>query len=175
MSILTITNLSHVFDEKQLFDEANLTVNNGEHIGVVGLNGAGKSTFMNIIAGNLSQDGGEVKWLNGIRWGYLDQHANIDRSLGVMEYLKTSFQYLFDLETELNSLYEQMGDADEKTLNALIEKTAKMQERLDNAGFYDLESKIKKARLEIYALKCHLHYNNILQLVLAKNDLITIN
>jgi len=145
MSVLTITNLSHIFDEKQLFDNANLTVNNGEHIGVVGLNGAGKSTFMNIIAGNLSQDIGEVKWLNGIRWGYLDQHANIDRSLSVMEYLKTSFQYLYHMESELNALYEKMGDiSDEKELDSLIEKTAKMQDRLQNSNFYDLESEIKK-------------------------------
>ncbi len=144
MSVLTITNLSHIFDEKQLFDNANLTVNNGEHIGVVGLNGAGKSTFMNIIAGNLSQDSGEVKWLNGIRWGYLDQHANIDRSQSVMEYLKTSFQHLYDLEAQLNAMYEEMGSADENQLNALIEKTAKLQERLEHANFYDLESEIKK-------------------------------
>ena len=145
MSVLTITNLSHIFDEKQLFDNANLTVNNGEHIGVVGLNGAGKSTFMNIISGNLSQDSGEVKWLNGIRWGYLDQHANIDRSQSVMEYLKTSFQHLYDLEAELNTLYEQMATVeDDNKLNLLIEKTAKIQERLEHSNFYDLEAEIKK-------------------------------
>ena len=61
MSILTINNLSHIFDSKQLFDHASLTVNNGEHIGVVGLNGAGKTTFMNIISGKVYQDEGEVK------------------------------------------------------------------------------------------------------------------
>ena len=46
MSILTIKGLSHTYDNKVLFDEADLTVNNGEHIGIVGLNGAGKSPFM---------------------------------------------------------------------------------------------------------------------------------
>lgn len=53
MSVLTITNLSHTFDGKILFQNANLSVNNGEHTGIVGLNGAGKSTFMNIISGKL--------------------------------------------------------------------------------------------------------------------------
>ena len=145
MSILTITGLSHIFDNKQLFDNASLTVNNGEHIGVVGLNGAGKSTFMNIISGKLSHDSGEIKWLNGIRWGYLDQQATIDRSLTVMEYLKTSFQHLYELNDSLEKIYEQMGsieDMDE--LDRLVLKSSKMQERLEEANFYDLEAEIKK-------------------------------
>ena len=58
MSILTIKGLSHTYDNKVLFDEADLTVNNGEHIGIVGLNGAGKSTFMKILTGSLVQDAG---------------------------------------------------------------------------------------------------------------------
>jgi ATPase subunit of ABC transporter with duplicated ATPase domains len=145
MSILVINNLSHVFDNKQLFLNANLTVNNGEHIGVVGLNGAGKSTFMNIITGKLSQDEGEIKWLNGIRWGYLDQHANIDRSQTVIEYLRTSFQYLYDLNSSLEKMYEEMGTIeDPEKLDNLINKTSKLQERLQEANFYDLESEIKK-------------------------------
>ena len=114
MSILTITGLSHIFDNKQLFDNASLTVNNGEHIGVVGLNGAGKSTFMNIISGKLSHDSGEIKWLNGIRWGYLDQQATIDRSLTVMEYLKTSFQHLYELNDSLEKIYGQMGSIEDR-------------------------------------------------------------
>ena len=110
MSILQISGLTHIFDSKTLFREAELSINNGEHCGIVGLNGAGKTTFMNIIAGKVVQDEGEIKWLNGIRWGYLDQHANIDRSLTVMEYLKTAFSHLFELNEKLESLYLQMGE-----------------------------------------------------------------
>ena len=60
MSILRINRLSHTYDEKVLFKDADLIINNGEHVGIVGLNGAGKSTFINIIAHNISQDAGEV-------------------------------------------------------------------------------------------------------------------
>ena len=88
MSILEIKDLTQFYDERILFNEANLTINNGEHVGIVGLNGAGKSTFINIIAGKITWDGGEVNWLPGIRWGYLDQHATLDGSLTVMEYLQ---------------------------------------------------------------------------------------
>ena len=68
-----------MFDGRVLFDKAELCVMNGEHIGVVGLNGAGKSTFINILAGRLVQDEGVVKWNSSLRRGYLDQHADIDR------------------------------------------------------------------------------------------------
>ena len=145
MSILTINNLSHVYDSKKIFEDAELSINNGEHAGIVGLNGAGKSTFMNIIAGRVVQDAGEIKWLNGIRWGYLDQHATMDKSQTVMEYLKTAFDYLYELSDELDALYEAMAsqeDMDE--LDKMVNRSAKMQERLDNAGFYDIEATIKK-------------------------------
>lgn len=145
MSVLTIKGLTHIFDSKTLFDDADLSVNNGEHIGVVGLNGAGKSTFMNIITGKLTQDAGEIKWLNGIRWGYLDQHANIDRSQTVMEYLQGSFDYLYKLNEQLEQLYADMAtEEDMDKLDRLVNKSASMQERLDDSGFYDLDSKIKK-------------------------------
>lgn len=145
MSILTIKGLTHVFDSKVLFENADLTINNGEHIGIVGLNGAGKSTFMNIISGRLSQDAGEIKWLNGIRWGYLDQHANIDRSQTVMEYLQSAFTYLYDANEQLEQMYMDMStEEDPDKLDQLINRSSKMQEYLDNEGFYDLDSKIKK-------------------------------
>lgn len=145
MSILTINGLTHVFDSKTLFKDAELSINNGEHCGVVGLNGAGKTTFMNIIAGRVIQDEGEVKWLNGIRWGYLDQHANIDRTQTVMEYLKTAFNHLFELNERLEGIYAQMGETqDMDELDKLINTSANMQEHLDKAGFYDIESSIKK-------------------------------
>ncbi len=145
MSILTIKGLTHIFDSKTLFNDADLSVNNGEHIGVVGLNGAGKSTFMNIITGKLTQDAGEIKWLNGIRWGYLDQHANIDRSQTVMEYLQGSFDHLYELNEKLEKLYADMAsEEDMDKLDKMVNKSASMQEQLDDSGFYDLVSKIKK-------------------------------
>ncbi len=145
MSILTIKGLTHIFDSKVLFDNADLTVNNGEHIGIVGLNGAGKTTFMNIIAGRLPQDSGEIKWLSGIRWGYLDQHADIDRSQTVMEYLRSSFNYLYEINEKLEQLYCDMATVeDPDELDKLINRSSKMQEYLDNEDFYDLDSKIKK-------------------------------
>ena len=145
MSILEIKNLSHIFDSKPLFENASLSVNNGEHVGVVGLNGAGKSTFINIIAGILPQDEGEIKFNSGIRTGYLDQHADIDRSKTVMEYLKGSFSHLYELNERMENIYAEMSeisDADE--LDRRINKANNILERLTREGFFDLEASIKK-------------------------------
>lgn len=145
MSILSITNLTHTFDGKALFEDANLAINNGEHIGIVGLNGAGKSTFMNILCGKVIQDTGDVRWLSGIKWGYLDQHADIDRSLTVMQYLKGAFSNLFEVNDRLEAIYEQMGsETDPDALDSLINKSSQLMELLTKKNFFELESEIKK-------------------------------
>lgn len=144
MSILEIRNLTHRYDDRNLFNNASLVVNNGEHIGVVGLNGAGKTTFINIIANKLIQDEGEILKQPNTRWGYLDQHADIDRSLTVMEYLRHAFDYLYEINEKLEGTYAKMGEVSEDELEKLINKSARLQELLDNADFYDLDSKIKK-------------------------------
>lgn len=145
MSILTITNLTHTYDSKLLFEDASLAVNNGEHAGIVGLNGAGKTTFMNILIGNVLQDAGEVKWLNNITFGYLDQHANIDRNQTVMEYLEGSFKELFDKNDRLEAIYKQMEtETDMDEMDKLIRQSSSIQDELDQKGFYDLSANIKK-------------------------------
>ena len=144
MSILDIKGLSHRYDERDLFVNSDLTVNNGEHIGVVGLNGAGKSTFINILAGKLLQDEGEVKRLPGLRIGYLDQHATLPKDETVMAYLRDAFSYLDELNLKLEEIYNKMGEADGDELDRLIEKSSKLQQRLDDSGYYDLDSQIKK-------------------------------
>ena len=144
MSVLEIKNLSHGYGDNNLFDKANLTIGGGEHLGVVGLNGVGKSTFINILDGRVSQDEGEVNYLPGIRRGYLDQHATIDGRLTVMEYLSEAFDYLQNESELLEDIYERMNSAEGEELERLIRKSARISEKLVEAGFYDLESQIKK-------------------------------
>lgn len=145
MSILEVKGLSHRFDQKPLFNDASFNVNNGEHIGIVGLNGAGKSTFINIISGKLPQDSGEINWLPGIRWSYLDQHIDIDPTLCVIDYLRSAFSYLYEMDASLQALYAEMAnEQNEQALDKLIAKSARMQDALLAAGFYDLDAEIKK-------------------------------
>ncbi len=145
MAILEIKNLSHTFDGKPLFAHADVSVNNGEHVGIVGLNGAGKTTFINIISGKLPQDEGEVKWMGGCKRGYLDQHADIDRAKTVMEYLRDAFVDLYAENERMENMYAEMGDIqDPDELDRRIGKANKILERLTDAGFFELDATIKR-------------------------------
>lgn len=144
MSVLEIKNLTHRYDDRYIFNDASLCINNGEHVGVVGLNGAGKSTFINIIADRLTYDEGSVYWLPNVRKGYLDQHATLDGSQTVMQYLTGAFDYLYEMNDKLEALYESMANLEGDELERAIKKSARMQETLENEGFYDLDSKVKK-------------------------------
>ena len=79
MSILTVQKLSHGFGDRAIFDDVNVRLLKGEHIGFVGANGEGKSTFMNIITGNLQPDEGKITWSSKHRVGYMDQNAALGK------------------------------------------------------------------------------------------------
>ncbi len=145
MSVLSISNLTHSANGQNLFEDADLDINNGEKVGIVGLNGAGKTTFMSILTGKLLQDEGEVKWLSSIKWGYLDQHADIERNVSIMQYLEGSFADLFSQNERMNQMYMRMAEEISETeMDELMEKAGKIQDRLMTAGFYDIETEIKK-------------------------------
>jgi len=75
MSILNVEHLTHGFGDRAIFNDVSFRLLKGEHIGLIGANGEGKSTFMNIITGKLMPDEGKVEWAKNVRVGYLDQHT----------------------------------------------------------------------------------------------------
>ena len=75
MSVLTVTDLNHGFGDRTIFDHVSFRLLKGEHIALIGANGEGKSTFMNIITGQLQPDDGKIEWSKHQRVGYLDQHT----------------------------------------------------------------------------------------------------
>ena len=77
MSILNVEHLSHGFGDRAVFQDVSFRLLKGEHIGLVGANGEGKSTFMKIITGKLQPDEGKVEWARHVRAGYLDQHGSL--------------------------------------------------------------------------------------------------
>ena len=144
MSLLTVQHLSHGFGDRAIFDDVSFRLLKGEHVGLIGANGEGKSSFMNIITGKLEPDGGTVQWAKRTRAGYLDQHTHLAAGMTVRDVLKEAFQYLFDLEEEMNRLYEQMGDADETALNAMLEEVGVIQDLLDHNDFYLIDAKVEE-------------------------------
>lgn len=98
MSLLEITNLSHSFSENVLYKNADFSLNKGEHVGIVGQNGTGKSTLIKLCTGQLLPDDGRVTWQSKTSIGYLDQYAEINLQLDMKSFLKTAFLNLYDLE-----------------------------------------------------------------------------
>ena len=117
MSLLEITNLSHSFSENVLYKNADFSLNKGEHVGIVGQNGTGKSTLIKLCTGQLLPDDGRVTWQSKTSIGYLDQYAEINLQLDMKSFLKTAFLNLYDLEEKMNYLYENMKEGDFQNLN----------------------------------------------------------
>ena len=144
MSILTVKNMSHGFGDRAIFEDVSFRLLKGEHVGLIGANGEGKSTFMNIITGKLMPDEGKIEWSNRVRVGYMDQHTQLEKSKSIKDVLREAFKYLFDMELEMNQLYENMGNMNEEEMNKALERTANIQDALDNSGFYIIDVKIEE-------------------------------
>ena len=78
MALLECENINFKYTDNDLYKNVNFRILEGEHILLVGPNGCGKSTFMNIIAKNIIPDTGRVTWLPNITYSYLDQHLKVD-------------------------------------------------------------------------------------------------
>lgn len=143
MSILTVDKVSHDFGGRQILEEASFRLLKGEHVGLVGANGEGKSTFLNIITGKLMPDAGNVEWCKRITTGYLDQHTVLEKGQSIREVLRTAFKHMFELETEMLQIYEKMAEASDEEIAEMMEDVAEIQHELEHNGFYMIDSKVE--------------------------------
>lgn len=144
MSLLTVTKLSHGFGDRAIFHDISFRLLKGEHVGLIGANGEGKSTFMNIITGKLEPDEGKVEWSKKVRVGYLDQHTSLERGQTIRDVLRNAFHYLFAMEEEMNAIYTKMGEADPDELEKLLEEVGTIQDALTNNDFYAIDAKVEE-------------------------------
>ena len=142
MSILNIEHLTHGFGDRAIFEDVSFRLLKGEHIGLIGANGEGKSTFMSIVTGRLMPDEGKVEWAKNVRAGYLDQHAVLEEGMTIGDVLRSAFPWLFDMETEMNQMFEQMADATPEEMERLLEETGTYQELLEQHDFYMIDAKV---------------------------------
>lgn len=142
MSILNVTNLSHGFGDRAIFHDVSFRLLKGEHIGLIGANGEGKSTFMNIVTGKLMPDEGKVEWAKSVHAGYLDQHAQLEKGMTLRSVLQSAFSSLFESEARMNELCDLMGSAGDDELNEMIEEMGSIQELLTIHDFYMIDSKV---------------------------------
>lgn len=144
MSILNVEHLSHGFGDRAIFNDVSFRLLKGEHIGLIGANGEGKSTFMNIVTGKLMPDEGKVEWAKNVRVGYLDQHTVLEKGMTIGDVLRSAFSFLFELEEKMNKICDEMGSADEDTMMEMMEELGTIQDLLTNHDFYLIDSKVEE-------------------------------
>ncbi len=144
--------VSKFYDKKPVLKDIYLSFFYGAKIGVLGLNGAGKSSLLRIIAGTDKDFNGEVVFSKGYSVGYLEQEPKLDESKTVKQIVEEAVQSTVDLlkeYEEINAKFAEPMDDDE--MNALIEKQGEVQEKLDHADAWDLDSRLEMA---MDALRC---------------------
>ena len=144
MSILNVEHLNHGFGDRAILKDVTFRLLKGEHVGFVGANGEGKSTFMNIITGHLQPDEGKIEWAKNIHVGYLDQHAVLEKGQTIYDVLKNAFSSLFALEEKMNHICDNMGDATPEELDAMMAELGEIQDTLDSHDFYIIDTKIEE-------------------------------
>lgn len=144
MSLLTVENVTHGFGARQILEDASFRLLKGEHIGLIGANGEGKSTFLNIITGKIMPDQGKITWSRHVKVGYLDQHSVLKKGMTIREVLRTAFDDMYNLEQNMLKIYEDMAIADDNKINDMMEEAGEIQQILETGGFYQLDSKIEE-------------------------------
>ena len=144
MSILNVEHLTHGFGDRAIFEDVSFRLLAGEHIGLVGANGEGKSTFMNIVTGKLMPDEGKVEWAKNVRTGYLDQNSTLQKGMTIESVLKSAFAWLFEQEERMNEICAKMGDADEAQMEQYMEELGVIQDMLTMHDFYMIDAKVEE-------------------------------
>ncbi|WP_304646325.1 energy-dependent translational throttle protein EttA [uncultured Duncaniella sp.] len=141
--------------QKQVLKNIYLSFFYGAKIGIIGLNGSGKSSLLKIIAGLDKSYQGEVVFSPGYSVGYLEQDPQLDPSKTVIEVVREGVQPIMDLLAEFDKVNESFGDPDvledPDKMDALLARQAELQDKLDAADAWNIDSKLERA---MDALQC---------------------
>lgn len=159
MSILNVEHLTHGFGDRAIFDDVSFRLLKGEHIGLVGANGEGKSTFMNIVTGKLMPDEGKVEWAKHVRVGYLDQHSTLTKGMTIESVLKSAFAWLFEMEEKMNEICDSLGEADPEEMDAMMEELGVIQDALTLHDFYVIDAKVEEVARALGLLELGLEHD----------------
>ena len=142
MSILNVEHLSHGFGDRAIFEDVSFRLLKGEHVGLIGANGEGKSSFMNIIIGKLQPDEGKIEWAKNAHVGYLDQHTVLEKGMTIKVVLASAFDPLYEMENRMNEICDKLGDANEEEMTNYMEELGTIQDLLTNHDFYMIDAKV---------------------------------
>ncbi|MEO0901217.1 MAG: ATP-binding cassette domain-containing protein [Bacteroidota bacterium] len=151
--MLSVSNLSVQFGKRVLFDEVNVTFTDGNCYGIIGANGAGKSTFLNILSGKIDATSGHVHLEPGKRMSILEQNHNAHDEHQVLETVIRGNKPLFDIKTQIDALYADYTDEN-------AEKIGELQVQFEEMNGWNAESDAA-ALLSNLGIAEDLHYTQM--------------
>ncbi len=150
--IYSMVGVGKYYDKKPVLKDIYLSYFYGAKIGVLGLNGSGKSSLLRIIAGRDKEFNGETVLSPGYSVGFLEQEPELDNTKTVREVVEEGVQEVVDALSEYNGINEKFAEPmSDDEMNKLIERQGKVQERLDALDAWDLDSRLEMA---MDALRC---------------------
>ena len=147
--MLRLEHISKIYPTGEVLKDVTWEVKPGERVGLVGVNGAGKSTQLKIIMGEVEPTSGEVVRPESLRIAYLTQEFEVEPTRTVREEFWTVFTEVNEVHQQMNQVHHEMDSADAKQLDKLIHKLDKLHRKLEALDAYALESQIEKILPEI--------------------------
>ena len=141
MALVTAENIFFDYGDKPLLSGAEIKINPGEHCALVGINGSGKSTMLQLLIGEKRPDKGNIVWEPHVTYSYLDQHLNVNMELKAEQYFYGVYADLSEKEKEMERLYEA-ASLGEPGYEKLLEKAERIGNELIESNFYALHSKV---------------------------------
>ncbi|MGD8981013.1 MAG: energy-dependent translational throttle protein EttA [Desulfobacterales bacterium] len=150
--ICSMVRVSKYYDKKPVLKDISLSYFYGAKIGVLGLNGSGKSSLLRIMAGKDTEFNGELILSSGHTVGYLEQEPVLDDTKSVKEIVEEAVQTTVELMNEFNRINETFAEPmSDEEMTRLIERQGEVQEKLDAADAWDLDARLEMA---MDALRC---------------------
>lgn len=144
MIILNCNSISLAFGTNIILENISFSIQDSEHVGLVGVNGAGKSTLFKVICGLLPPDGGEIYMAKGSKLGYMEQNSGLDSDSTIWEEMLSTFSHLIQMEKKLKDLEHGIStEKSEGVLASLMKEYSNLSERFSSSGGYEYNSRTR--------------------------------
>jgi ATP-binding cassette, subfamily F, member 3 len=138
--LFRLSDVHKSYGSQDVLRGASLQINPGEHVGLVGRNGAGKTTVFRLVSGEETPDRGDVVRARGVRLGLLAQHVHFEPGSTVHESALAAFGHLQQIEHEMHELEHRMAEASDE-LDAVLERYSKLQHEFEREGGFEYTAK----------------------------------
>src|SRR5919202_4490360 len=159
--LFRLSDVHKSYGSQDVLRGASLQVNPGEHVGLVGRNGAGKTTVFRLISGEETADRGDVVRARGLRLGLLAQHVHFEPGSTVHESALAAFGHLQQIEHEMHELEHRMAQAPED-LDAVLERYSELQHEFEREGGFEYAARAESIlqglgfEREMWSLPCEI-------------------